>query len=156
MGLFPNNSCLRLQCLMPKHRLGLIPEEVGLSARLFPRDQPVRKHKPLQLPAGCCCCQFQDNKWFRTEQNSNLRFHRAIKAVDIVCWHTARVNTTYCRSFHPGLSSGRSTTTDTMELYPALEELSGMTEKHFNYILQHITHCILRSYSQGGKPSGKS
>lgn len=110
-------------------------------------DQPVRKHKTYRHPAGCYCCQFQDNKWFSLEQNSKLLFHRAIKAVDIAYWHTARVNITYCISFHSELSSGRSTITDIIELYTALKEFSWMIEKHVNYIFKHITHCILRSYS---------
>lgn len=72
-------------------------------------DQSVCKHKTYQHPAGCYCCQFQDNKWFSTEQNSKLLFHKAIKAVDIAYWHTARINITYCTSFHSDLSSGQGT-----------------------------------------------
>lgn len=109
-------------------------------------DQPVRKHKTYRHPAGCYCCQFQDNKWFSTEQNAKLLFRRAIKAVDIAYWHTARVNITYWISFHSELSSGQSTTTDIVELYTALKEFSWMIEKHFNCIFKHITHCILTSY----------
>lgn len=110
-------------------------------------DQPVRKYKTYRHPAGCYCCQFQDNKWFSPEQNSKLLFHRAIKAVDIAYWHTARVNITYCISFHSELSSGQSTTTAIIELCTALKEFSWMIEKHFNYIFKHIIHCILRSYN---------
>lgn len=145
MGLFQNNSSLRLKCLIPKQGFSLMHKEVDLSARLFPMDQPVRKHKTFQLPAGCYCCQFQDNKWFSTEQNSKLLFRRAIKAVDAAYWQAARVNITYCRSFHSELSSGQSITTGTIKLYAALKEFSWMIEKPFNYIFKHITHCVLTS-----------
>lgn len=108
-------------------------------------DQPVHKHKTHRHPAGCYCCQFQDNKWFSTVQNSKLLFHRAMKAVDIAYWFTARVNITYCTCFHSQLSSGQSTITDVIKLYTALKECTRMIEKHFNYLFKHITHCILMS-----------
>lgn len=149
MGLFQNNSSLRLKCLIPKQRFSLMHKEVDLSARLFPMDQPVRKHKTFRHPAGCYCCQFRDNKWFSAEQNSKLLFRRAIRAVDTAYWHAARVNITYCISFHSELSSGQSTTTGTVKLCAALEEFSWMIEKHFNYIFKHITHCALTSQHSG-------